>query len=327
MSRLIFATDSGQINSINSITFTPGDWSDQQTITVESVDDQQITGDRESSITHTASSVDGNYDGIEVAEVTVNIAENDAPGVVIAEATNLQIAEDGATGSYTIALITQPQNDVTISFDAGADIDFIDPITFTPGDWDEPQTVNLIATLDTEVEPTEIHDIVHILSSDDGNYDGLAVENVSVAVEELSFDNTEMASGLNESLASIQDTIDAQFAAIELPIIGSLETLAPDLIGGFQDTLVNQIQTSGALNADDLSDLLETTIEDALGVDVTVAADLSLEEATFDITIAKTYDLASIALDADLGLPGLGIEVGGSADLTFDYELGLGFWH
>lgn len=320
-----FITDSTQINSINSVTFTPENWQTKQTITVISVDDNQVLGDRTSTISHTAVSSDSNYNGIAIADVNASITENDTPGIVIANANNLQLTEGEAGVSYTVALTTQPLNDVTLNFGTSADLEAITPITFTTANWNIPQTVTIAAVVDTEVESIEIQTITYSLVSNDATYNGLEVPGVKVAINELTFDNTETASSLEDSLAAIQDSIDQQFSDIELPFIGSLTTLAPDLIGSFKDSLINAIQTAGELNSEDLSALLEEKIEDALDIDATVNTDLSLEEATFDITLGKTYDLASLALDGDLGLPGLGINVDGSADLTFDYQLDLGF--
>ena len=320
-----FATDETQVNSINSVTFTPENWNIRQNITVTSVDDNIVTSDRTSTISHSATSNDLTYQGIAINDVVANITENDVPGIVIGNGRNLQVIEGGNGLTYNIALTSQPVADVTINFGISNDLQAIAPITFTPDNWDIPQDVTVTATIDTEVEPIEIQNISHIISSSDPVYNGLPVDDVPIAISELSFNNIETARGLNESLNSLQDSIDAQFRAIELPFIGSLATLAPNLIGSFQATLINRVQTGGVLNLDNLTNLVETSIEDALGVDAIVTPNISLEEATFDITVAKQYNLASIALDADLGLPGLGIDVDGTADLTFDYEFGLGF--
>ena len=324
-----FNTDNTQIQDINPVTFTSDNWNTPQIVTVNSVDDYRAIGDRISTISHTLNSEDNNYNGIVIDEVTANIKENDVPGIVIGNSKNLQVTEGEAGVSYKIALATEPLADVTISFTTTEDIDEIQSITFTPANWNIAQDVTIVGTLDTEVEPTEIQSISHTVSSDDSGYNNLEASNVRVAVNELQFNNIETADGLETSLSSIQDAIDSQLRAIELPLIGSFDTVAPDLIGSFKDSLINRVQTGGTLNLDDLAELVEQTIEQKLGVDATVKTSLSLEEATFDITIEKTYHIASFGLDGDLGLPGLGIDVKGdvkgSADLTFDYEFGLGF--
>ncbi|NES03226.1 MAG: DUF4347 domain-containing protein [Okeania sp. SIO2F4] len=320
-----FATDTTQVESIDSITFTPENFNIRENITVVAVDDDITTENRTSVISHTATSDDAAYQGITINEVTVNISENDVPGIVIANGNNFSITEGAAGEIYTIALATEPTADVNISFDISDDIEAIAPITFTPDNFATPQEVTVTAAIDDEVEETEFQNIAHVIESDDPVYDGLSVQPLPIAINELSFDNIETAGGLNNALNSIQDSIDAQFRAIELPFVGSIETLAPDLIGSFQNTLINRVQTGGVLDVEKLGGLVEETIEEILEVDVEASATLSEEEATFDITVAKEFNLANLDLDADLGLPGLGIDVDGSVDLNFDYQFDLGF--
>ncbi|MEA5540321.1 DUF4347 domain-containing protein [Limnoraphis robusta Tam1] len=320
-----FATDATQIESIDPITFTPENFNIRQNVTVVSVDDNITTEDRTSVISHTATSDDNAYQGITINEVTVNITENDVPGIVIGNGNNFTVTEGELGETYTIALATQPTADVTISFGISDDLEAIAPITFTPENFATSQEVTVTAAIDNEVEDTEFQNIAHIIESDDPVYNELEVQPLPIAINELSFDNIETAGGLNNALNSIQDSIDAQFRAIELPFIGSLETLAPDLIGSFQNTLINRVQTGGVLDVEKLSGLVEETLEEILDVDVEAIATLSEEEATFDITVAKEFNLANIDLDADLGLPGLGIDVDGSVDLNFDYQFNLGF--
>ncbi|VEP17573.1 conserved hypothetical protein [Hyella patelloides LEGE 07179] len=319
-----FATDD-QIASIEPITFTPENFNIRQNVTVVSVDDNAIAENRTATISHTATSDDTAYQGIAIDDVTANITENDVPGIVIGNGNNFIVTEGEAGQTYTIALATEPTADVTISFGISDDLEAIAPITFTPDNFATPQEITVTAAIDNEVEATEFQNIAHNLESNDPVYDGLSVQPLPIAINELSFDNIETAGGLNNALNSIQDSLDAQFRAIELPFIGSLETLAPDLIGTFQTSLINRVQTGGVLDLEKLSGLVEETIEEILEVDVEAIATLSEEEATFDITVAKEFNLANLDLDADLGLPGLGIDVDGSVDLNFDYQFDLGF--
>ena len=320
-----FATDATQVENINPITFTPENFNIRQNVTVVSVDDDIATEDRTVTISHTATSDDAAYQGIAINEVTANITENDVPGIVIGNGNNFTVAEGEAGQTYTIALATQPTADVTISFGISEDIEAITPITFTPDNFATPQEITVTAAIDNDVEPTEFQNITHILESNDQVYNGLSVQPLPIAINELSFDNIETAGGLNNALNSIQDSLDAQFRAIELPFVGSLETLAPDLIGSFQASLINRVQTGGVLDVNKLSGLIEETIAEILEADVTVEETLSEEEATFDISVAKEFNLGDIDLDADLGLPGLGIDVDGSVDLNFNYQFDLGF--
>lgn len=71
------APDSQVAVDQTSLLFTTGDWASPQTITVTAVDDPDLEGSHSGIISHSASSGDSSYDGIPVASVTVNIADND----------------------------------------------------------------------------------------------------------------------------------------------------------------------------------------------------------------------------------------------------------
>ena len=67
---------SGAGVAINKI-FTTSDWDTPQTVTVTAVDDLSIEGGHSSTITHSASSTDGDYDGMSVDGVTATIEDNE----------------------------------------------------------------------------------------------------------------------------------------------------------------------------------------------------------------------------------------------------------
>jgi hypothetical protein len=77
--------DAGQVRvDQTKLTFTPDDWSTARTITVTAVDDELTEGSHAATITHSASSTDGKYNGIPIADVTVNIADNEqGPDVTV----------------------------------------------------------------------------------------------------------------------------------------------------------------------------------------------------------------------------------------------------
>lgn len=73
----------------SKLVFTPLNWDTPQTVTVSAVDDAQNENAHQGSIVHTASSVDPNYDGIAVCDVTVSITDNDLPAELEGPLTNV----------------------------------------------------------------------------------------------------------------------------------------------------------------------------------------------------------------------------------------------
>ncbi len=80
-----------------SLVFTPDNWNTPQTITVTGVDDNiDSPGDsRETSITHTAQSPDGDYQGITIDPVSVTVTDDDAAPTSITLSVDVDsVAED-----------------------------------------------------------------------------------------------------------------------------------------------------------------------------------------------------------------------------------------
>ncbi|MGH2829561.1 MAG: hypothetical protein ACRDJM_03665, partial [Actinomycetota bacterium] len=97
----------GQITfSPPSLTFTSGNWSVAQTVTVTAVDDAvDETSPSTSTITHTSASGDAGYNGIPVASVPVQVIDNDVAGVTVTQSGGTtQVTEGGAADSYTVVL-------------------------------------------------------------------------------------------------------------------------------------------------------------------------------------------------------------------------------
>ncbi|MFH1613944.1 MAG: glycoside hydrolase domain-containing protein [Planctomycetota bacterium] len=71
-----------QVNSqgagnTDTLTFTTADWNTPQTVTVAAIDDSTLEYTHSSTIVHTASSTDEDYNGISIDNVVVAIADND----------------------------------------------------------------------------------------------------------------------------------------------------------------------------------------------------------------------------------------------------------
>ena len=181
-----------QVSAITSLTFTNANWNTAQTVTVTAVNDNVVEGAHTQSITHTATSADGNYDGISTTNVTANITDNDTAGVTITQTGTTDVTEGGATDSYTVVLTSQPSSDVTISFGAGAQVNAISNITFTNTNWNTAQTITVSAIDDTVYEGMHSDTITHTVTSGDSNYNGIVIPSITVNIAD------------NESLPTLQ---------------------------------------------------------------------------------------------------------------------------
>ena len=100
----------------SSLTFTTGNWATAQMVTVTAGDDADTTNDTV-SLTHSAMSSDGDYQGITIAGLTVTVADNDT-GNTPAEGkpTISGPAQAGRTLTASTADITDAEGLTTVSY-------------------------------------------------------------------------------------------------------------------------------------------------------------------------------------------------------------------
>ncbi len=89
------------------LVFTPGNWNMAQSVAVSAVDDAwpKARTWRPSPTQRPAAT--GNYNGIGVTSVTVNITDNDSAGVAVTP-TTVNVTEGGGNSSYSVVLASQP---------------------------------------------------------------------------------------------------------------------------------------------------------------------------------------------------------------------------
>ena len=142
------------------LTFTPANWDTAQTVTVSAAQDSGHD-DEDGTVTHTASSSDAKYDGISVAGVLVNVADDeDTPVTVSFGAASYTVAE-GNTVAVKVKLSADPERTVEVpitatTMDGAADADFSgvpEKVVFNSGDTEK--TFNFEAVQDTDNDDGE----------------------------------------------------------------------------------------------------------------------------------------------------------------------------
>ncbi|MGB3534691.1 MAG: FG-GAP-like repeat-containing protein [Microcoleaceae cyanobacterium] len=200
-----------QLNPITPITFTPSNWNIPQTVTFTAVDNAVVEGDRTATIRHSIDSEDSRYEQLIIADVEVNIIDDDTnsqnpnpnqpiPTVEILQTGNLtNVSETGTVDIYSVVLTTPPTSDVIVTLNPDSQVDVGNgtenslELIFTPDNWDLPQFVTVAADDDSIVEAA-VHTstINHVVSSDDPDYgvnplitiDGVANNNLTVNIED-----------------------------------------------------------------------------------------------------------------------------------------------
>jgi hypothetical protein len=124
------------------------------------------------------------------------------PGIIVDPIGNLITTESGGTDFFEVVLNTEPTADVTIGISSSnPDEGTIDQanLTFTPTNWDIPQTVTITGVDD----PIEDGDVAYTIitapaSSSDPDYDGLDPDDVALT----NLDNDTPPGGGSETSSS-----------------------------------------------------------------------------------------------------------------------------
>ena len=164
--------------SVSSLTFTAANWNTPRTVTVTGVNDVVDDGDISYAIvTAAATSSDPDYNLFDASNVLVTNADNDVTGITVTPSSGLTTTEAGGTATYTIVLTSQPSADVTIalsSTDTTEGTISQSSLTFTPANWNVPQTVTVTGVNDAVDDGDILYSISNApATSADASYNGL----------------------------------------------------------------------------------------------------------------------------------------------------------
>ncbi|MBM4089848.1 MAG: hypothetical protein FJ276_10570, partial [Planctomycetes bacterium] len=198
--------------SPTSLLFTPSNWSTPQVVTITGVDDAVADGDVAYTIvTSPASSSDANYNNFKPLDVSVINLDNDVASVDVTAPADPRTTEWGGTTQLTVVLRSQPTANVTVDVSSSDTSEgTVSPalLTFTPTNWNQPQTVVVTGVDDLVTDGDVGFDVVLVASSQDANYDGLAPRTVRVTNDDNDFPgiNVHPTSGLETSEAGATTT-------------------------------------------------------------------------------------------------------------------------
>ena len=160
------------------LTFSTTTWSTAQVVTVNAADDTDGQTDPAVTLTHRVRGAD--YDGLGAGTVRVTITETGKPGITVSP-TSLPLTE-GATGSYTVKLDSEPTATVTVTVQGQSGDVTVNPsrLFFTTGNWNIPQEVEVKAGEDGDAETDPVVTLTHAASG--GDYNGVTGGRVTVTI-------------------------------------------------------------------------------------------------------------------------------------------------
>ena len=149
----------------------------------ETVDALTDTDDSEGDETYIVR-INANGLPSDVAQVTAVIRDTAAPGVVV-DPTSVTVNE-GGDRTYRMKLAARPAANVVVRIldptDNRAVTAWPAQRTFTTSNWAQDQSVTVSSVQDTITESGETATVTHTAASSDTNYDGIAVDDVTVDV-------------------------------------------------------------------------------------------------------------------------------------------------
>jgi len=286
------------------------------------------------------------------AAANITIKNDDTAGfMIITSGDQTRVTEGGADSTFQIVLLSQPLADVTVTLTdgsvkpAGSSISQLASLgsyTFNTSNWYIAQVVTVSANDDNVIEDgtgllqyTGIHagQINYSFSSSDTSYNSASHSGVTTY-----FTNTTQAvqivdrlldpetyQGLNQSLTALQNGLDS----LSLPIVGSLSGKTGISIRGFLNELVESVRTTGNLTAKKLQQLLGQALGYSSDADIGNHVTVTIDPDTYDLKVEfkfdGSYDVLSIPLAADFGIPALNLQTSGSLDANFSYDADLDF--
>ena len=158
------------------------------TVTVTAVNDTDLEGAHVGVITHAASSSDVRWDSESIANITVDIADDDGtPEFILSEdyVSVYELQGDPnypSQATYEISIPFPPTADVTVNIATDAQVTATASVTFTNADWD-PKTVTVDSVDDGAVEVTpHVSTITHTVITSDLNYGTVTPSSMTVLV-------------------------------------------------------------------------------------------------------------------------------------------------
>lgn len=177
--------------SPSRLTFTDGDWDNPRSVTVRSVDNDIVDGERIVGVRISVDEAGGTaYADMEDQTMEVTVRDDDEADFQVSESGVGTVArEGGPTDTITVVLTAAPLSDVVFSVRTDDPADAaVEPrrVAFTPLDWNEPRIVTFTAVDDPVRDGIGFRTITIAVEPDESDE---AFHGLSRAVDAVTFDN------------------------------------------------------------------------------------------------------------------------------------------
>ncbi len=298
--------------------FTPQNWDVPQTVLVNAINDSAQESFHRTFVRHTSTSADPAYQAVGMPRVVVNITDNDFPGVMLIPTDGAtEVIEGGKTDSYQIVLTFPPTQPVTITMQnvqnqvtATALVGGGNSLTFTPNNWNVPQSVLVTAVDDALVEGIHKAYISHSFTTNDIEFQQAFILQEIVKITD-------------------NDGADTTPPQVQRIIVGSSQWSASfiDAIdgGGMGSGNGLGIELGAATGVLPWSNINRVYVQFSENVSNLTSASIDLKDSTGQVPRVVSYDanqfIATISLNSALSFAKLGLAVADSVNDTSGNQL------
>jgi hypothetical protein len=299
-----------------SVTFTADNWTTQQVVAVTGVDDGIVDGNIPYQITAApAVSSDGNYSGYNAGSVSVMNLENNVAGVNVSCGASISVQE-GSSTSFTVALSAPPVSNVTITYtssDTTAGTVSPATLTFTPANWNVPQTVTLTGVANPANSGNANFTLTAAVSSSNFGYATLTIPDITATTAKpIGLPSGTAVYGLGmppvgiDGQATASASLDFSDATLDFTITTNADPL--DVLGvrndptGFGITVVgNTVSYSNnpvATFSGGTGSTLTITVNNGVTADAVAAL---LQAVTFSTAATNDFAIRTVQLSLNNG--------------------------
>lgn len=310
--------DSNQAQVLTpNLTFTPENWDQAQTVSLLGIDNAIDDGDIAFNITSTtATSADPFYTGLTATPIAFTSIDDDSAGVLVDPVAGLTVDESGTQAAFTVELTSEPTATVTIPLSLDdpdhLSLGAVSSLTFTPSDWNVPQTVTItgsdgdgINNPPGGVPVTVLLGEPTISSGTDAQYDAFTATDIAdVVVTVMPYNFAPTLDTVDTLLLDEDDTpLAVTLTGIGTGQSGEVQTLSIGIV--VDNELLVTASAPSAIAAGESTFTL-TPVADAFGtttVTVTVTDDNTIDgtardsSVTFQVVVSPINDAPVVNLD------------------------------
>ncbi len=186
-----------------TLLFTPENWNTPQTVTLSGVNDYRIDGDQVTTITISIDQAasDDAFDALADQTVTVTTTDDNVAGFSVSHTDgDTTVSEDGTTDTFSVMLDVAPSSNVVIlvsSSDLGEVTVATTSLTFTPTNWNIPQSVTVTGVDDPIADGSQTTEITFSIDDPNSDNDFDALDNQILTVTTI--DNESVGFTVTES--------------------------------------------------------------------------------------------------------------------------------